>query len=148
MLRHMVNVMYFYNSAFRSMCAVLNMAVTVISLFSAFPVCFLSVLLVILRWFQLPLLLLVSHLFVHSTCAVFLLQGLYILEYSRILSLSFIIIIINLLLFLLLLLSSVLTTWIVELLNLTSGCPLHIILTYYNLLFHAVNFHITLTKCL
>jgi hypothetical protein len=33
---------------------------------------------------------------------------------------------------LLLSMSSVLTTWLVELLNLTSGCPLHMILTYYN----------------
>jgi hypothetical protein len=32
--------------------------------------------------------------------------------------------------------------------NLISGSPLHIILTYYNFLFHAVNLHITLTKYL
>ena len=33
----------------------------------------------ILRWFQLPLLLLISHLFLRSICTVFLLQGFYIL---------------------------------------------------------------------
>jgi hypothetical protein len=101
-------------------------------LFRALPVCCLSILLIILRWFQLPLLLLVSHLFVHSTYTVFLLQDHYILETSRLLSWLFIIIIIIMLLLLLLLLSWVLTTWLVELLNLTSGCPLHIILTYNN----------------
>ena len=143
MLLHMVNVLYFYNSAFRSMCEVPIMVVTVSFWFLAFPVCCLSILWMILRWFQLPLLLLVSHFFVHSTYAVFLLQGLYILETSRLLSWSLIIIML-----LLLLLSSVLTTGLVELLNLTSGFPLHIILTYYNFLFQAVNLHSTLTKCL
>jgi hypothetical protein len=40
----------------------------------------------IFRWFQLPVLLLVSHLSLHSTCPVFLSYGLYILESSQLLS--------------------------------------------------------------
>jgi len=42
----------------------------------------------ILRLFQFPLLLLVSLSFLHSSCAIILLQGLYILKFSQLLSLS------------------------------------------------------------
>jgi hypothetical protein len=43
----------------------------------------------ILRWFQLPLLLLVSLLLSHSTCTEFLLWGLYILKSSQFLTWSY-----------------------------------------------------------
>ena len=54
----------------------------------AFPVCCSGTVWFILRWFQLPPLLLVSLLLLHSICAQFLLQGLYVLE---IFSVSFLI---------------------------------------------------------
>jgi hypothetical protein len=43
---------------------------------------------VILKWFQLPLLLPVSLLLSHSTCAEFLSWGLYILKSSQLLTWS------------------------------------------------------------
>jgi len=43
-----------------------------------------------LRWFKSPLLSPVPLLFLHSTCAGFLLLGLYVLESSRLLSVSWI----------------------------------------------------------
>jgi hypothetical protein len=46
---------------------------SVVTSFRAFPICCSGIFWIILRWFQLPLLLLVSHLFLHSTRAVFLL---------------------------------------------------------------------------
>jgi hypothetical protein len=75
MLFPMINVSYFYISTFQSMCAVSSMAVVCSSLM----LCLLGV---ILRWFQLAPLLLVSLLFLHSTYAVFLLIGLYRLVYK------------------------------------------------------------------
>ena len=69
----MLNLLYFYINTFRSMCAVPNKAVFCSSLNS----CFLGMLLTyFLNYFDIvpfPLLLLVSPLFLHSTCTVFLL---------------------------------------------------------------------------
>jgi hypothetical protein len=75
--------LYLYVSTFRSMCAVPNMAVFCSSLTSWFPGMLLTYFLNYLKWTQSRLLLLESPLFLHSTCVVFLLQGLYILEFSR-----------------------------------------------------------------
>jgi hypothetical protein len=65
-------VLYFYISTSRSMCAVPNMAVVRNSLTSC-----LGIFWIILRWYQSPLLLLVSRVFLHATCAEFLLHGLF-----------------------------------------------------------------------
>ena len=59
--------------------------------FCAFPVCCTGIVWMILRWFQLLLLLLVSLLVSHYTCAEFLLQGLHILEYFIITIIIFVI---------------------------------------------------------
>ena len=73
MLFAVLNILYFYISTSRSMCAVPNMAVFCSSLISCFAVCCSGIFWMILRQFHLPLLLLVWHLILHSTCAVFLL---------------------------------------------------------------------------
>jgi hypothetical protein len=75
-LAPVLNLLHFYISTFRSMCSVPNMAVFCSSLTSWIPG-------TLLRYFlndfeMVPVLLLVSHLVLRSTCAVFLLQGLYI----------------------------------------------------------------------
>ena len=68
----MINVLYLYISTLWSTCTVPRMAV-----FSSFLVfCFPDIFWMILRWFQLPLILIVSLLFLHSTCAVFWMWGL------------------------------------------------------------------------
>jgi len=54
--------------------------------FCAFLECCSGVVWVIFTWFQSLLLLLLSLLFSHSTCAVFLLWGLYILKFYHLLS--------------------------------------------------------------
>jgi len=56
--------------------------------FCAFLVCCSGIVSVILKWIQLPLLLPVSLLLSHSTCAEFLSWGLYILKSPQLLSLS------------------------------------------------------------
>ena len=56
------------------------------SLISCFPMLCLGIFLVTLKWFQSPPLLPVSLLLSHSTCAEFLLIGLFILESSQLLS--------------------------------------------------------------
>ena len=71
------NVLYFYISTFRSMCAVPNMAVFLSSMIRGFPMCCSGIFWMILRWSQLPLLLLVLPLFLHPLCAMFLLSGLH-----------------------------------------------------------------------
>ena len=65
-------LLFFYVSTFRSMCAVPNMAVFFSSLTSWFPGMSLTYFLNDLKWSQSLQLLLVSPLFLHSTCAVFL----------------------------------------------------------------------------
>jgi len=62
-----VCTMHFHISTFRSMCAVPNVAVFCNSLISCFPVCCSGIVSLILRWFDLPLLSLVSLLLSHST---------------------------------------------------------------------------------
>jgi len=77
-----LNLLYFYISTFRSMCAVPNMAVFCSSLTSCFPGMLLTYF--FLNDFQIvPVEPIITGLFLHSTCAVFLLSGLYILETSR-----------------------------------------------------------------
>ena len=88
-----LNLLYFYISTFRSICAVPNMAVFCSSLTSCFPDMLFTYFLNDFEIVPVALLLLVSPLFLHSTCAVFLLQGLYISEFSRLLSIIIIIII-------------------------------------------------------
>ena len=75
-------LLYFYLSTFRSMCAVPNKAVFCSSFTSWFPGCCLCIFYIILKWSQSLLLLLVSPLFLPSTCVVFLLSGPYILKSS------------------------------------------------------------------
>ena len=58
----------------------------VVPRFRVVPVCRSGTVCMPLRWFQLTLLLLVSLLLSHTTCAEFLLEGLYILEFSQLLS--------------------------------------------------------------
>ena len=70
----MLNLLCFYISTFRRMCAVPNMAVFWSSLTSCFPGMLLTYFLNDLEIVPVaPLLLLVSPLVLHSTCAVFLL---------------------------------------------------------------------------
>ena len=73
MLFTMLNLLYFYISTFRSMCAVPNMAVFCNSLISCFPG-------MLLRYFlndfeMVPVVPVIDGiiLFLHSTCAVFIL---------------------------------------------------------------------------
>ena len=68
-----LNLLYFYISTFRSMCAVPNKAVFCSSLTSCFPGMLLTYFLNDSEIVPVSLLLLVSPLFLHSTCAVFLL---------------------------------------------------------------------------
>ena len=56
------NVSYFYISTFRSKCAVSSMAVFAIPWYHPFPLLLSSSVLVILKWFHSPLLILASHL--------------------------------------------------------------------------------------
>ena len=75
MLHVHVECVYFYISRLNSevylQCPIWLFAV--VPLFHALPVCYSGSFWMILRWFQLLLLLLVSLLFLHSTSAVFLL---------------------------------------------------------------------------
>ena len=74
MLLPMLNVLYFYVSTSSSMCAVPNMAVFflfVVCKFRAFPVRCSGTLQVILKRFQSPLILLMPHLFLYSTRALY-----------------------------------------------------------------------------
>ena len=77
-----LNLLYFYISTFRSMCAVPNMAVFCSSFTSCFPGMLLTYFLndlqivpvaSIITAITFVLLLLVSHLLLHSTCTAFLL---------------------------------------------------------------------------
>ena len=68
-----LNLLYFYISTFRIMCAVPNMAVFWSSLTSWFPGMLLTYFLNEFEIVPVALLLLLSSLFLHSTCAVFLL---------------------------------------------------------------------------
>ena len=52
---------------------------SVVLRFLDFPICFLGIFRMILKCFELLLLLLVSLFFLHSTCVLFLLQGLCII---------------------------------------------------------------------
>ena len=69
-----LNLLYFYISTFQSMCAVPNMAVFCSSLTSCFPGMLLTYFLNDFKIVPVLLLLLVSPLFLHSTCAIFLLK--------------------------------------------------------------------------
>ena len=80
-----LNLLYFYISTFRSICAVPNMAVFCSSLTSCFPGMLLTYFLNDLVIDPVATIITVSLLFLHSTCAVFLFWGLYILESSRLL---------------------------------------------------------------
>ena len=73
MLFRMLNALYFYIFTSRSICAVPNMNVFCNSLICWSPGIFFRYFLNYFRWFQLPLLLVLSPLLLHSTCAVFLL---------------------------------------------------------------------------
>ena len=95
----MLNVLCFYITTFQSVCVCMYARACVcvqcpMCPFSVVPwshiflACCSDIFWVIHRWFQLPLLLLVSLLVVHSTYTVFLFQGLYILESSQLLSWS------------------------------------------------------------
>ena len=64
LLVSVLNLLYFYISTFRSMCAVPNMAVFCSSLTSWFPGILLTYFLNVFEVVQLPLLLLVSPLFI------------------------------------------------------------------------------------
>jgi len=68
-----LNLVYFYISTFRIMCAVPSMAVFYSSLTLCFPGMLLTYFLNGFEMVPVALLLLVSPLFLHSTCAVFLL---------------------------------------------------------------------------
>jgi hypothetical protein len=67
-------------------CALSNMAVFIVVWYHALTVCWWGTVWVIMRCFQLLLLLQVLLLFSQSICSKFLLEGLYILEYSQLLS--------------------------------------------------------------
>ena len=77
-----LNLLYFYISTFRSMCAVLNMAVLWSFLSRCFPGMLLMYFLNDFERVPVALLLLVSPSFLHSTCAVLLLL-LLLLTYLR-----------------------------------------------------------------
>jgi hypothetical protein len=68
----MTNVSYFHISAFQSMCAVASMAVFCSSLVFCIPSMLFRYFVNDFEMVQVALLLLVSHLFLHSTYAVFL----------------------------------------------------------------------------
>ena len=68
-----LNLLYFYISTFRSVCAVSNMAVFCSSLTSWFPVMLLTYFLNVFEIVPVAPIILLSPLFLHSTCAVFLL---------------------------------------------------------------------------
>ena len=59
---------------------------SVVPWFPPSPVCCAGIFLMVLKWFHLPLLLLVLRLFLHSTCFALVLWGLNILESSRLFS--------------------------------------------------------------
>jgi len=69
----MLNLLHFYISTFRSMCAVPSMAVFWSSLTSCFPGMLLTHFLNNFEIVPVAPILVVSPLFLHSTCAVFLL---------------------------------------------------------------------------
>ena len=79
-------VLYFYISTFRSMCAVSSMVAFVAPWSCTFLVHCSGIVRMIIKWFQSPLLLLVSLLLSHPTRAKFLLWGPYMLKYSQLLS--------------------------------------------------------------
>jgi len=73
----MLNVLYFYISTYCSMSEVANMTVLASSWFHAFPTCCSAMFWMILEWFELPLVLLVSLLFfiphvLFFYCAIFI----------------------------------------------------------------------------
>jgi len=81
---------HFYISTCRSMCAVPNMAVFCSSVISYFPGCCSGIFSMILKWFQLPLLLLVSFLiFTFHMCCRSIKRSSY--EYFQTLSASLLI---------------------------------------------------------
>ena len=84
----MLHVLYFYSSTFCSKCAVSNMAVFfVVPRFRVFLVCCLGIFWMILKWFELLLLLLVSLVFTFHICCISVVRSLYF----RIFSASFLI---------------------------------------------------------
>jgi hypothetical protein len=76
MLVPMLNVLYFLISTFWSTYALPKMAVSVVHWLPDVLLCFSVSFRMILKWFRLPILLLISLLFLHLACAVFLLLGL------------------------------------------------------------------------
>jgi len=68
-----LNLLYFYISTFRSMCAAPNMAVFCSSLTSCFPGMLLTYFLNDFEIVPAAPIVIVSHLCLHSTCAAFLL---------------------------------------------------------------------------
>ena len=85
-------LLYFYVSTFRSMCAVPNMAVFCSSFTSWIPGMLLMYFLNDFEMVPVAPILLVSPLFLPSTCVVFLLSGPYILKYIIIIIIIIIII--------------------------------------------------------
>jgi hypothetical protein len=73
MLFPMINVLYFYISTFRNMCAVLSMTVFCSLLNSCFSVVLLMYIVSDVAVVPLPLLLVVSLLFLHSTFIIIIL---------------------------------------------------------------------------
>ena len=82
------NVLHLYICISRSKCAVPSVAVFVVPLPLAFPVCCSGHVWVTFKWFQSPLLLPLSLLLSNSTCTEFQSWVLYILKSSRFLSWS------------------------------------------------------------
>ena len=80
MLFPMIKILYIYSSTFRSMCTMPNMAVFCSPLISCFSGKLLRYLM-IFRWSQLPLSLLLSLLFLHPIYNVYLLPYLYIFQH-------------------------------------------------------------------
>jgi len=69
-----------------AVCALWPVRLLVCSFLVCFQLCFSDIFWMIFRWFHLILFFLVSLLFLHSTCAAFLLWRLRILKYFRLLS--------------------------------------------------------------
>ena len=66
----MIHILYFYGSTFQRMCTMLNMALSIVP-WCASQVCCSGIYWMILRWFQFPLLWLVSLLFLHYYCCYY-----------------------------------------------------------------------------
>ena len=74
MLFHSLNMLCTFTLAHSAVCVLYQMWLfSVVPLYGAFPLCYSGIFRIIFRWFQSPLLLLVSLSLLRSTCAEFLL---------------------------------------------------------------------------